>query len=223
LNDLVALAPVLALQVWDGFGWAGQAVFTWRILHQWLASEKAKRSVVPPSFWAWSLLGSALRVVYDAYRRDPVYLLGDLVNGSIYGRNAWMSRPAAVARRGARTAVWPVFLGLAIFVGVAVESLGPDHGFVRFDYTLPWMLAGFVGTLLWTSRFVIQWWESERKGHSHLPASFFWISIVGSVLLFAYAVFRRDWVNMASYALNPVPYARNLVLMARHKAAPGAG
>ena len=43
------------------------------------------------------------------------------------------------------------------------------------------------------------------------------MSLVGSILLFAYAVFRRDWVNMASYALNPIPYARNLILIARHE------
>ncbi len=49
---------VLAFQVWDAVGWVGQALFTGRVLIQWLASERAGRSVVPRSFWWISLAGS---------------------------------------------------------------------------------------------------------------------------------------------------------------------
>jgi hypothetical protein len=47
------------------------------------------------------------------------------------------------------------------------------------------------------------------------------MGLAGGVLSFAYAVHRLDWVNMAAYALNPIPYARNLVLHARHRASGG--
>ena len=70
---------------------------------------------------------------------------------------------------------------------------------------------------LWSGRFVVQWIASERRGRSVLPPAFFVMSLAGSVLLFLYAAFQRppDWVNLAAYALNPIPYARNLVLLAR--------
>jgi lipid-A-disaccharide synthase-like uncharacterized protein len=215
------LTGVLAFQVWDGFGWAGQAVFTWRVIHQWWASERARRTVVPPSFWAWSLLGSLLLGVYVAHRRDPVFLLGVLVNGCIYARNLWLSRRGASRGAARGPAVWPVLVGLLLFAGAVVESLGPDRGLVKFTHSVPWLVVGFTGQVLWTGRFVVQWVASERRGESVLPPVFFWMSIVGSLLLFLYALVRTgpDWVYLAAFALNPIPYARNLVLHHRHRRA----
>ena len=210
---------VLAWQTWDTLGLAGQAIFSWRIVEQWVASERAKRTVIPPRFWVWSLLGSALLVVYAAHRREPVFLLSALINGSLYARNLWMSSRPVDAPRAGRPAIWPIGLGLLLFAGVTIEAVGPDNGLVRYDYALPWLVAGFLGQALWSGRFVVQWWTSERLGRSVLPPAFFWMGLAGSVLSFAYAVFRRDWVNMLAYGLSPIPYARNLVIHARHEAA----
>jgi lipid-A-disaccharide synthase-like uncharacterized protein len=213
------LNAVLAFQALDAVGWAGQAVFTWRVLHQWIASEKAKKSVVPASFWLWSLLGTVLLLVYCCYRRDPVFVLGPLVTGTIYARNLWITRRGPRATTRPKNVLWPVPVGLLLFAALTVEAIGPDHGLVRYDLPIAAMVAGFLGQALWIGRFVVQWWESERLGHSVLPASFFWMSIAGSTLLFAYAIARRDYVNMAAYALNPIPYARNLVLIHRTRRA----
>jgi lipid-A-disaccharide synthase-like uncharacterized protein len=212
------LTGVLALQVWDGFGWAGQAVFTWRVVQQWWASERARKSVVPPSFWAWSLLGSALLGVYLAHRRDPVFLLGVLVSASIYARNLWLSRRGGPRGRSGRRVLWPVLLGVLLFAGAVVESIGPG-GVVGFGHAVPWLVLGFAGQVLWSGRFVVQWVASERRGESVLPPAFFWMSIAGSVVLFLYALVRPDpdWVNLAAYALNPIPYVRNLVLLRRER------
>jgi lipid-A-disaccharide synthase-like uncharacterized protein len=217
--------PILAFQVWDAFGWAGQAVFTWRVVSQWIASERAKKTVIPASFWAWSLLGSALLVVYAAHRRDPVFLLGPLLNGCIYARNLWMSRPGVPPRAARRPALWPLAIGFLLFGAVSVEAIGPDHGFVQFGHPIVWLVIGFVGQALWSGRFVVQWIVSERRGESVLPPAFFWMSIAGSVLLFLYALVRPgpDWVNIAAYALNPIPYARNLILQSRARAAAAGG
>ena len=95
------------------------------------------------------------------------------------------------------------------------QAVGPNHGLVQYERGTLWLVIGFAGQALWSGRFVVQWYESEKKGVSHLPASFFRLSIAGAVLLFAYAVSQKDWVNMAAYALNPIPYARNLVLLRR--------
>ena len=50
-----------------------------------------------------------------------------------------------------------------------------------------------------------------------MPASFFYVSTLGAVLLFAYAVYRLDWVMMAAFVLNPIPYIRNLMLIRRNR------
>jgi len=86
------LAPVLAFQVWDAFGWAGQAIFTWRVLEQWIHSERAGRSIVPEVFWYLSIVGSALLLVYSLHRRDLVFILGQSAGFLVYARNLALRR-----------------------------------------------------------------------------------------------------------------------------------
>jgi len=220
--SLPLLVPILALQVWDAFGGVGQAIFTWRTVEQWISSERAKKVVVPAAFWAWSLAGSVFLLVYAVYRRDPVYVLGTLVNGCIFARNYQLSRRGAAPVPG-RRALWPAALGLVLFVAVVIEAIGPNHGLVRFNFDLLWLVVGFAGQAFWIGRLVLQSMASERLGRPVLPASYFWFSVWGALLLFAYAIYRVDWVNMAAYGPNVIPYARNLVLLRRRRASDGEG
>jgi lipid-A-disaccharide synthase-like uncharacterized protein len=213
---------VLAFQVWDAVGWFGQAIFTLRVLQQWFASERAGRSLVPPSFWTWSLVGTLALVVYCLHRKDPVFLAGALVNGFIYLRNWRMTVSAVRGKPVAATPIRSVALGVGVFLAVTAWTLLGERSVLRFDYPWNWLIVGFAGQALWSSRFVVQWFASERAGRSVMPASFFWISLAGAVLLFTWAVYRVDWVYMAAYALNPVPYVRNLILIHReHARGPG--
>lgn len=82
---------------WVGVGLAGQALFFARFALQWIASERARRSVVPPAFWALSLAGSMLVLAYALWRRDPVFVLGQSLGVLVYARNLWLIR--AEARR----------------------------------------------------------------------------------------------------------------------------
>ncbi|KMO43681.1 membrane protein [Methylobacterium tarhaniae] len=68
-------------------GLVGQGLFTARFLVQWVASERAGRSVIPLSFWFLSLGGSAVLLGYALYRRDPVFILGQSLGTVIYLRN----------------------------------------------------------------------------------------------------------------------------------------
>jgi len=90
---------------WIVFGFAGQLLFTMRFITQWLASEKAKQTVVPLSFWIYSILGSAILSAYAIYRRDPVFILGQLPSVFIYIRNIMINRKAnlADAQAGSRS------------------------------------------------------------------------------------------------------------------------
>lgn len=75
---------------WVLLGLAAQGLFTMRFVVQWLASERAKRSVVPVTFWFFSLGGGALLLVYAIQREDPVFILGQGLGLFIYVRNLWL-------------------------------------------------------------------------------------------------------------------------------------
>jgi lipid-A-disaccharide synthase-like uncharacterized protein len=73
--------------VWVTLGFAGQALFTWRMLLQWWASERLKRSVVPASFWWASLIGGLMLLVYFVWRKDVVGVVGQSTGAFVYARN----------------------------------------------------------------------------------------------------------------------------------------
>ena len=75
------------LDLWIILGFFAQAMFTARFLVQWIASERARRSVVPVAFWTFSLAGGALLLIYALHRRDPVFIIGQGAGLLIYTRN----------------------------------------------------------------------------------------------------------------------------------------
>jgi len=78
---------VARLDWWVLLGFAAQAFFTMRFLVQWIASERAGRSVIPLTFWWCSIGGGLLLFVYALYRRDPVFILGQGFGVFVYLRN----------------------------------------------------------------------------------------------------------------------------------------
>ena len=84
-------------------GFIGNALFSMRFLVQWLASERQGESVIPVSFWYWSIAGSVLMCIYFIFRRDPIGILAYLPNSLIYIRNLMLIRK----RKFAFTAATP--------------------------------------------------------------------------------------------------------------------
>lgn len=72
------------------FGLIGQFLFSLRFIVQWIASERAGKSVIPFSFWIFSLGGSSLLLIYAIYRKDPIFILGQAPNVLIYSRNIYL-------------------------------------------------------------------------------------------------------------------------------------
>ena len=70
-------------------GFVGQALFTMRFVVQWIATERAKKSVIPVAFWFFSIGGGVLLLVYALYRRDPVFIAGQLFGVIVYARNLY--------------------------------------------------------------------------------------------------------------------------------------
>jgi lipid-A-disaccharide synthase-like uncharacterized protein len=75
--------------IWILVGLAAQGLFAGRMLVQWIASERARASVVPEAFWYLSFAGGALLFAYAIWRRDPVFILGQGMPLVIYARNIW--------------------------------------------------------------------------------------------------------------------------------------
>jgi lipid-A-disaccharide synthase-like uncharacterized protein len=81
-----------------------------------------------------------------------------------------------------------------------------------------WMLIiGFLGQAVFTSRFVVQWIASERRKESYIPHIFWYLSIIGSIMLLSYAVSIRAWPVILGQMFGVIVYSRNLVLIARKK------
>ncbi len=75
------------MDFWIILGLAAQLAFTARFLVQWIASERAGKSVIPIAFWYLSLVGSIGLLIYSVIRADPVFILGQSVGSFIYIRN----------------------------------------------------------------------------------------------------------------------------------------
>lgn len=187
-------------------GWIGQACFFSRFFVQWLASERARKSVVPRVFWWLSLAGALLVGGYTIWRGEYLLLAGYAVGVAIAARNLAL-RPG----RPGRVPALPWTLGAVASVAFVLyveltQATGEDAKEVL------WLAVGGLGQTLWTTRFPLQWWFSERAGHSHFPPVFWWISLTGNGLLLAYAIHLGDPVYILGFLPGPLVQVRNLML-----------
>jgi hypothetical protein len=58
---------------------------------QWIATEKARASIIPETFWNFSLAGGVLLFAYALYRIDPVFIIGQATGLVIYSRNIYFT------------------------------------------------------------------------------------------------------------------------------------
>ena len=96
------------------------------------------------------------------------------------------------------------------------------------DWVVFWTTIGWCGNAVFFSRFVVQWYATEKKKQVVVPVLFWWLSLTGSLLLLLYALFYdKHHVIIFAYLLTWIPYTRNLIIHYRHKNAhvdcPGCG
>ena len=91
--------------------------------------------------------------------------------------------------------------------------------------TPSWLAFGLIGQAAFFSRFLVQWVASERAGRSYVPLAFWYLSLLGSLILLIYAIHREEPVFLLGYLPNSAVYIRNLVLIRRTGAdeSPSAG
>lgn len=76
-----------------------------------------------------------------------------------------------------------------------------------------WLVVGLAGQLMFTMRFLVQWIASERERRSTVPVAFWYFSIAGGLILFSYALWRRDPVFIVGQGTGLFIYSRNLWLI----------
>src|SRR3972149_3401864 len=79
--------------IWIGIGLTAQLLFSMRFLVQWVATEKARASIIPETFWYFSFAGGSMLLAYAIYRLDPVFILGQATGLVIYARNIYFIWP----------------------------------------------------------------------------------------------------------------------------------
>ena len=94
------------------------------------------------------------------------------------------------------------------------------HGgkFLGIDWSV-WKAIGWLGNLVFFSRFLVQWYATERLRRVVVPTAFWWLSLTGSLLLLIYSIRQRDSVFIFAYAFTWIPYIRNLIIHHRHQEA----
>lgn len=197
-------------------GFLAQVFFSARILLQWILSERAKRVVSPSVFWILSLAGSYLLFIYGWMRDDFAIMLGQVIAYYIYiwnlsAKGVWPKIPGAV--RALLLATPAVAIGFA-----AAHADTFIHDLFRNEKVPLWLLLfGSVGQIIFTLRFVYQYFYSRRMGESVLPAGFWIISLVGSGAIVAYGVVRHDPVLILGQSVGFIAYTRNLMIYNRTK------
>lgn len=192
-----------------GLGLVAQGLFAGRFVVQLLQSEKSNKVESPALFWQLSLMASFLLILYGFIRNDIVIVGGQLVGYLIYIRNLqikgeWKTLPFTI-RLSAFSL--PPFLLLFLIFGLNFDWEKFLNNPEIEGLLLTW---GTVGQVIFTSRFVVQWIYSEKVNESAFPVSFWYISIVGSVMIAIYAVVRQDAVLFIGQSFGLVVYFRNL-------------
>lgn len=84
--------------------------------------------------------------------------------------------------------------------------------------SIDWLVIfGFFAQFIFFLRFVVQWWESEKKGESTIPPMFWYLSVFGTILILIYSIIRKDIVFSVASSLNMLIYLRNIALLKNKK------
>ncbi|MFV0385570.1 lipid-A-disaccharide synthase N-terminal domain-containing protein [Paracoccus sp. (in: a-proteobacteria)] len=76
-----------------------------------------------------------------------------------------------------------------------------------------WLLIGLLAQAMFSARFLVQWIASERVRKSIVPNAFWYFSMAGGAMLFAYAIHRRDLVFMLGQGFGLIVYSRNIFFL----------
>jgi len=193
-------------------GFTAQLLFSGRSILQWIISEKNKRVLTPVLFWQLSLVASFLLFVYGYLRNDFAIMLGQILTYFIYIRNMhlqnqWLRFPILLR--------WFLYLFPFIILFIGYNNQVYDRALLFQNNDIPvWLLIlGIIAQVVFTLRFVYQWFYSEKRKESSLPMGFWVLSLIGSMLILSYAIMRRDPVLLVGHLLGLFLYIRNIFIL----------
>ena len=91
------------------------------------------------------------------------------------------------------------------------------HALAWFTFEHVWLLIGFLGQGLFASRFIVQWFQSEREGRSVIPLTFWYFSMVGGIVTLAYTIHLQSVPLALGQGSGLIVYRRNLYLIFRER------
>ncbi|MGV8946009.1 MAG: lipid-A-disaccharide synthase N-terminal domain-containing protein [Lutibacter sp.] len=197
-------------------GFLAQLLFSGRLILQWILSEKSKKVLTPSLFWWLSLLASFLLFVYGYLREDFAIMLGQALTYFIYIRNLQLQGEWQKAPKIGRIFLW-IFPILVVIYSYNNNSYDIDK-LLRNEAIPVWLLIwGSIAQIIFTLRFVYQWFYSEKNKESLLPYGFWLLSLIGSIMILFYAIIRKDPVLLAGHLMGSAIYSRNIILSKREK------
>jgi lipid-A-disaccharide synthase-like uncharacterized protein len=199
----------LQISLWTLLGFVGNLMFTSRVMSQWYASEKAGQIVIPVSFWWMSFIATLIMMVYAIGLHKLPLVLNSAVTIVPYIRNlAIFYRPNRPPRNTVVVAICALVLALVpvlMFWNKTNEHTG-------------WFIFGLVASAIFSSRFFVQWVQSERRRQNHMGLAFWYISLVGGMMLLMYSLKIRDLPFIIGFAFTVIPYSRNIRLIYKQRA-----
>jgi lipid-A-disaccharide synthase-like uncharacterized protein len=93
-----------------------------------------------------------------------------------------------------------------------------DGKLLGIDWSV-WKVVGMLGNVAFFTRFLVQWYATEKKKRVVVPATFWWLSLGGTLLLLTYSLHKRDSVFIIANLFPWIPYTRNLIIHYRHQRA----
>ena len=192
-----------------GLGLLAQIIFAGRMLVQWLLSEKYKEVVSPKLFWRLSLVAAILMCTYGWFRSDAAIIVGQLITYFIYIRNLQLKDDWQQYWIGLR--IFIIAIPILAFIFILTQDVNWESKFIT-DNAMWLIILGLVGQILFTFRFIIQFYYSEKFKVSILPPSFWMISLIGSIIIFIYGIYRVDYVLLIGHGGGMLAYIRNLMI-----------
>ena len=173
-------------------GYIAQGLFSSRFLIQWISSEKAGKVLAPTLFWQISLIASFLFIFYSILIKDVSILLGQVLGYYIYVRNLRLKNS------------WRLLPLYFRYLVIAVPFI-----------VLFW---GLLGQVIFSCRFIYQWYYSEKVKKSVLPLGFWIFSIIGSIIISTYSFYLGLYPILIGHLFGLVLYSRNIVIYKKGRA-----
>ena len=199
-------------------GFLAQFFFSARILIQWAKSEKTKKLESPTMYWVFSIIGSYTFVVYGLLRSDFSIILGQFVSYYIYIWNlnvkgAWVKIPRSIRY---------VLVATPLLACILVSGHSSDlvsKFFCNDDRPLWLVIYGSFFQLIFSLRFVYQWYRSHKMHDSIMPTSFWVLSLIGAAGICSYGLIVKglDIVLIVGQGFGIIAYSRNVMIGLKSK------